>query len=171
MPYFLVSDVLAAVLVTGGHALKTAEIFLPSAGTSCTLPPLPQNRGYHTADKNICGGGSTEAKAKKCLQWSPDTGTWGDHLTLDVGRDRHVSWTPGTGIGTYLMGGSWSTRTTTLIKPDKSQETGFVLKYESMLVLNLLNAMNGNVISKFVSLFITATPALFLTWSTVTLLS
>ena len=67
-----------------------------------------------------------------CIQWSPDTGTWEELLTLDVGRWTHVSWTPNTGIGTYLMGGGYydeGRKTTTLIRPDGTQEPGFPLKY------------------------------------------
>ena len=66
-----------------------------------------------------------------CIQWSPDTGTWEEVLTLDVEREYHVSWTPGTGIGTYLMGGYPSNSTTTLIKTDGTQEPAFPLKYET----------------------------------------
>ena len=80
----------------------------------------------------ICGGVNTP---DTCIQWSPNTGTWEEYLSLDVERAGHVSWTPGTGIGTYLMGGMdghgmdtvW---TTTLIRPDGTQEPGFPLKYD-----------------------------------------
>ena len=119
-----------AVLITGGASRNIAELFLPSTGTSCfLLPLLPDNRKFHTADNNIlCGGGST---GLNCLQWSPYTGTWEELLTLDVYRSNHVSWTPGNGIGTYLIGGGGYRQTSTLIKPDVSQEPGFPLKYET----------------------------------------
>ena len=53
-------------------------------------------------------------------------------LTLDVERYSHVSWTPGPEIGTYLIGnGGDNMRTTTLIKPDGTQELGFSLKYDT----------------------------------------
>ena len=67
-----------------------------------------------------------------CVQWSPDTGSWEELLTLDVGRIKHVSWTPGPGMGTYLMGGGDSLRTTTLIKDDQTQEPAFQLKYDTL---------------------------------------
>merc|ERR1712032_215461 len=79
----------------------------------------------------ICGG---DYSSDTCLQWSPDTGTWEELLlTLDVERKNHVSWTPGTEVGTYLMGGYYSAseRTTALIKPDGTQEPGFDLKYQT----------------------------------------
>ena len=76
----------------------------------------------------LCGGDHTE---DSCLQWSPDTGTWEELLTLDDRRPGHVPWTPGNGIGTYLIGGGGYRQTSTLIKPDVSQEPGFPLKYET----------------------------------------
>ena len=80
----------------------------------------------------LCGGTTTPAPGTQtCLQWSLDTGTWEELLTLDVWRVDHVSWTPGTEGGTYLMGGGRSGTTTTLIKPDGSQEPGFDLKYDT----------------------------------------
>ena len=71
-----------------------------------------------------------------CLQWSPDTGTWEELLTLDVWRYGHVSWAPGNGNVTYLMGGSASEMwgTSTLIKSDGTQEPGFELKYDTRWV-------------------------------------
>ncbi len=116
-----------AVLITGSSrtSMNTAELFLPSSGTSCALPDLPDDRYGHSADNNTLCGGS----GGNCLQWSPDTGTWEELLTLDVLRSYHISWTPGNGIGTYLIGGLEST--STLIKPDGSQEPSFFLKYQA----------------------------------------
>ncbi len=126
----LLDNCILVVLITGGSGLNTAELFLPSDGTSCTLPHLPQSRDYHTVDNHIlCGGDGT---GNSCLKWSPDTGTWEELLTLDVDRYFHVSWTPASGTGTYLIGGGFggSVVSTTLITPaDGVQETGFALKY------------------------------------------
>ena len=116
----------------GGYDIEalTTELFLPSAGTLCTLPLLPQARRSHTVDNHIlCGGIDTE---DSCLQWSPDTGTWEELLTLEVRRENHVSWTPGKDIGTYLMGGHNNWMTTTLVKHDGTTlESGFPLKYNT----------------------------------------
>ena len=124
--------VFLAVLITGNwnSPRDTAELYLLSTGVSCRLPQLPDDRNYHTVDSKglLCGGGFT---SDTCLQWSPDTGTWEDLLTLSVSRYRHVSWTPGPDLGTYLMGGLYSGLTTTLIKPDGNQEPGFLLKHDT----------------------------------------
>ena len=96
-----------AVLITGsseGDSPKdTAELYVPSSGVSCALPELPEHRGRHSVESTglLCGGYTSDT----CLQWSRDTGTWEEVLYLDTGRYQHVSWTPGNGIGTYLMGG------------------------------------------------------------------
>ena len=122
-----------AILITGSFnsPRNSAELYQPASGASCALPKLPDDRRYHTVESSglLCGGYDTK---DTCLQWSPDTGTWEDlELTFDVGRYYHVSWTPGTEGGTYLMGGGRSGTTTTLIKPDGSQEPGFDLKYDT----------------------------------------
>ena len=121
-----------AVLITGSSfallSYDTAELYQPASGVSCALPKLPGGQDGHTVESSglLCGEMDT------CLQWSPDTGTWEDlMLTLDFRRFLHVSWTPGTEVGTYLMGGTYSRRTTTLIKPDGSHEPGFDLNYDT----------------------------------------
>ena len=119
-----------AVLITGSD--NSAELYLPASGVSCALPQLPDDRQDHTMESSglICGGYYTE---DTCLLWSPDNGSWQDLITLDVQRAAHVSWTPVTEVGTFLMGGYYSEmeRTTTLIKPDGTQEPGFDLKYDT----------------------------------------
>ena len=122
------------VLITGngGPPLDTAELYVPSTGYSCSLPKLPDDREYHTLESSglLCGGYYTR---ETCLQWSPDTGSWSEELTLDTERYHHVSWTPDNGIGTYLMGGGgYSGRTSTLVKHDGTQEAAFTLKYMTL---------------------------------------
>merc|ERR1719215_2537237 len=95
-----------AVLITGGHGdtgLDTAELYLPSSGLSCSLPSLPDQRWHHSVESSglLCGGRGTP---NSCLQWRPDNGTWEESLTLSEQRHAHVSWTPGAGTGTFLMG-------------------------------------------------------------------
>ena len=126
----------AGVLITGGTGLNTAEIYLPSSGASCILPQLPDVRRYHTVEQTglLCGGSFT---ADTCVQWSSDTGTWEQSLTLDTVRYNHVSWTPDPDIGTHLIGGAdyIGGTTSSLIKPDGSQETGLTLKYNTRYVM------------------------------------
>ena len=124
---------LDAVLITGSlySPRDTAELYLPSSGVSCSLPQLPDERWDHTMESSglLCGGGGTR---DTCLQWSPDTGSWEKLITLDNGRYWHVTWTPGTDTGTYLMGGgNGNGRTITLIRPDGTQELGFPLQYNT----------------------------------------
>ena len=121
-----------AVLIAGSanSPSDTAELYQPASGVSCSLPQLPEDRYYHTTDNSglLCGGGDT---GEKCLQWSPVTGSWEERLSLNVWRAEHVSWTPDNEVGTYLMGGYYSGRTTTLIKHDGTREPGFNLKYNT----------------------------------------
>jgi len=122
-----------AVLITGSGVSPsyTAELYVPSTNISCSLPKLPEDRNKHTLESSglLCSGYDT---SDTCLKWSPDTGSWEKLPTLDVRRYDHVSWTPGPDIGTYLMGGYDSeVRTTTLIKPDGTQEPGFPLQYDT----------------------------------------
>ena len=130
---------IAGVLITGSlgappyppnppYPGNSAELYVPSIGASCSLPMLPQYIAFHTVSESglLCG-------FYECLLWSPDSGSWEAAVTLDVKRSGHVSWTPISSPGTYLIGGdddeSW--RTSTLITPDASQEPGFVLKYDT----------------------------------------
>ena len=121
------------VLITGGYPnYNTAELYLPSSGTWCTLPSLPDKRFGHTVSEDglLCGGWSYHT-GDSCLQWSPDTGSWEAAVTLDVKRTAHCSWTPANSSDIYLMGGFPSENTTTLIKPDGTQEPGFSLEYDA----------------------------------------
>ena len=148
MYVFCILCYIAGVLITGSEDTedsgKTAELYLPSSATSCSLPTLPDKRYAHSADGGLlCGGWDT---GHSCLQWSPDTGSWEAAVTLDVGRKWHVSWTPANSSGTILMGGfddwkgtalikpdgSSSGMTTTLVKPDGTQEPSFPLKYDTV---------------------------------------
>ena len=127
-----------AVLITGGNVDllsvllgETAELYHPSSGNICTLPKLPHRRSDHTqnSDGLLCGGYEGRHIADGCIQWN--TGTWVTTTILDVKRDRHLAWNRGN-KGTYLMG-NWveeNSLTTTLIKPDGTQEEGFRLKYD-----------------------------------------
>ncbi len=132
----LIDIIFLVVLITGGAGQNTAELFLSSEGTSCTLSALPENRRDHTVDNHILCGGAGSAKSKSCLLWSPDSGTWDDwggelDAVYAEYRYSHVSWTPSAESGTYLIGGlgNAAKMTTTLVKRDGTQEQGLPLEY------------------------------------------
>ena len=111
--------------------MGTAELYLPSSNVSCTLPKLFGNCWDHTVESSglLCGG---QFFWKSCWQWKTDTGTWEKVVShMAHPRREFVSWTPDSGIGTYLIGGYDSQTTTTLITPEGTQEPGFKLKYDT----------------------------------------
>ena len=123
---------LSAILITGGKVgpyLRSAEIYLPSDNSSCTLlPALPYGRAWHTQDGPwACGGIGTE---KSCDKWSQES--WTRSHNLSVRRDYHVSWATASGV--YLMGGiySESSNTSELVKEDGSVSEGFKLEYNTV---------------------------------------
>ena len=125
----LLVNIIAILITGGGSNLKSAELYLPPLRSSCILPSLPDDRVFHSVDNDIlCGGG--QYTTDSCLQWTPSSGSWVELLTLDIERMQHVTWTPGSGIGTYLIGGYCNRSTTTLINPDGTQERGFTLEYD-----------------------------------------
>ena len=122
------------MLITGGHnsegELNSVEMYLPSsAGLSCRLPQIMNRRNVHSQESDIICGGSINT----CNRWNSDTGLWEDLLTLEIERMGHVSWAPDLELGIYLIGGygDASKRSTTLIKPDWTQEPGFNLIYDT----------------------------------------
>ena len=134
------------MLIAGGHTTSLfsenfTELFIPTSGTGCRLPDLQEPRDYHSQDNLVLCGGTglledfeqIESVSTGCVQWSSTTGSWEELVTFDDWRSGHVSWTPDADVGTFLMGGQdklgEQVLTTTLIKPDLTQEPGFALKY------------------------------------------
>ena len=131
---------ITGVLITGGsfRASKTAELYLPSSGKSCSLPGLPQAALEHTVSDGglLCGGLNNDNQGinDNCLQWRPELGSWQKFLTLGLIRNNHVSWTSENSSTHYLMGGGQTFGSewwTTLIHPNGTQELGFSLKYKT----------------------------------------
>ena len=122
---------IAAILITGGKRgtyLKSAEIYLPSNNTSCSLPELPEKRASHTQDGPWACVGWTRSIITTCDKWSK--GSWTHQsLSLREQRTRHVSWATASGL--HLMGGYYSGKTSELVKEDGSVEEGFDLKYQT----------------------------------------
>ena len=69
--------------------------------------------------------------------WNSNIGTWNTSHILRDKRDAHTSWTPESGSGTYLIGGSASPSTTEIVKEgeDVSSSLEFYLKYEERLIV------------------------------------
>ena len=97
------------LLISGGSDTSTSvEVFVPSTGQSCSLPPLPDSRWSHTSDGlYICGGQNTPS----CLHFS--SGQWNISHTLVVERRWHSSWQTDQGI--VLMGGYGSLNTSEVV--------------------------------------------------------
>ena len=102
---FIILFLLSVVLITGGYnrnggLFKSAEIFNPVTKSSCSLPPLPKARQFHSQDGGLtCGGGVSDATQKTCVKWSSASGTWTQSHTLKEKRAAHVSWTTVLGKG------------------------------------------------------------------------
>ena len=119
-----------AVLITGGYGrgdwVSSAEIYLPSGKTSCSLPELTEERAWHTQDGPwACGGRGIDT----CEKWSE--GSWTrSQGRLSVYRGDHVSWASVSGV--YLMGTYYKYKngkeTTELVKEDGEVKEGFPLK-------------------------------------------
>ena len=82
-----------------------------------------------------CGGPDADTD-NTCVKWSSDSGSWTQSHTLRKRRQGHVSWA--TEDGVYLMGGSYSRKTTELVKEDGTVEDGFSLKYSTRKI-NIAN--------------------------------
>ena len=132
-----------AALIVGGLGpsyvvgeILTPEIYIPSTNKSCTLPDLPDRRRYSSLDGNLLCGGMhrkpSPGPRSTCIKFDFTSGAWTSAYTLDVERWKHVSWTPQSGSGTYLMGNyNWrNANTTSLLKPDGTVESGFSLRWK-----------------------------------------
>ena len=88
---------------------------------------------FHTQDGSLLCGGYYGSHDKFCSAWNSDSGIWNwKFISLPRIRLGHTSWTPQSGVGTYLMGGESSYRDTTdLVKPDGTVQQGFNLKYDT----------------------------------------
>ena len=95
---------------------------------------MPDKRIYSSINGNlVCGGmhkRPSPGPRSTCIKFDLTSGAWTSAYTLDVGRYKHVSWTPQSGSGTYLMGDyAAQLRTSSLLKPDGTVESGFDLRW------------------------------------------
>ena len=65
-------------MISGGFERDSVEVLVPSSGLHCQLPPLPEERYYHTMQGLVvCGGGNTQ---HSCITLSQ--GAWNTSTTL-----------------------------------------------------------------------------------------
>ena len=80
----------------------------------------------------VCGGikrDKNEITATSCSKFNFDDGSWTKSHELNEVRFDHISWTPSSGEGTYLMGGKYSPLTTEIVNINGVVKKGFNLKY------------------------------------------
>ena len=105
---------------------------------SCFLPKgegkdLPFVFGRTFDPPLVCGGKrrfKNETTASSCFKFNFGTGSWTKSHSLRNTRSHHISWTPASGEGTYLMGGENNKRTSEIVKIDGSSKKGFDLKHD-----------------------------------------
>ena len=125
------------VLITGGDGdggtgLSSVEVFSPSGvPLSCTVPPLPSFRRYHTQDGLVaCSGeGDTTGTRTTCIILTG--GGWQESHQLQDDRLGHSSWRSPAGL--LLMGGDYSrTSTEMLSATDSTTSSIFTLEYVTL---------------------------------------
>ena len=126
---FLIIDLkmFEGILITGGEGggELSSEMFVPSTNLSCSFVRLPRQRRGHSQDGyKVCGG---DHNPTTCDTWSSG-GTWKtNQKRLVFGRNDHNSWSSRGGL--ILMGGSSSSQTTELLKPNGRSQSNFPLVY------------------------------------------
>ena len=131
---------LERVLISGGYPQhnsggnyhnKKVELFNLINKTSCYLPDMPVQRGYHTSVGGVICGGVEDTK-----MLSREVA-----LTLPAGRGQyqpkekrsgHVSWNVHPGVSFMLLGSydSSNRRTTNVVYRNGTTDTGFTLPYD-----------------------------------------
>ena len=108
------------------------EIYNPASNKSCLLPKvLPRNVNGRTFDPPlVCGGRTHSYTVKSCFKFNFGDGSWTKSNDLREVRYAHISWTPSSGEGTYLMGGKYSPLTSEIVNINGVVKNGFNLKHE-----------------------------------------
>ena len=94
---------------------------------------------FHTQDGSLLCGGYYGSHDKFCSEWNSDSGIWNwKFISLPRIRLGHTSWTPQSGVGTYLMGGDADSWKTNLVKPNGRVELyGFNLHDSTWYIFDL----------------------------------
>ena len=98
-----------AVLLSGGmyrSKLSSTEVFPPSS--SCSLPPLPAARYYHTSFTTEAGlpglcGGISRGYLSSCLEYNPSSRQW--DTTTQMPQPRIFATASMLASGLYILGG------------------------------------------------------------------
>ena len=115
-----------------------SEIYDPVSKKSCILPrgegkDLPFVFARTFDPPLVCGGRrryKNETTASSCYKFNFASGSWTKSHNLRFARYAHISWTPASGDGTYLMGGAYSRKTTEIVNIEGLSRKGFNLKYD-----------------------------------------
>ena len=87
------SNLIEAIMVTGGYNLKSSEVLHFNGTSMCTLPPMPAvNRGHSQSASTVCGGETMGVAGSKTCYTFRD-GRWetlNDHLNFTYYD--HLSW-------------------------------------------------------------------------------
>ena len=84
-------EVGVGILITGGGTNVETEVFLPLAGSQCSLRNLRIPRVEHTqSGLTLCGGARYSKVKDTCDVWR--NGNWEELLTLKHRRYSHVAW-------------------------------------------------------------------------------
>ena len=99
-----------------------------------------------TQDGSLLCGGWSSTHYQSCSEWNSDSGTWNwQSYALPRIRRYSQSWTPQSGVGTYLIGDEYNNKNTTdLVKPDGTVQEGFHLKYDTRLNAAYLSNISFN---------------------------
>ena len=97
--------ILGIVSAGGSGGSTLTEVFIPSSGKSCRLPPLPDTRDWHSLNTVanlpvLCGGGYDAATQKSCLRFAPTSvlGTWKNYTNLIDPRNAPSGWSSDAGL-------------------------------------------------------------------------
>ena len=132
---------LEGVLISGGYPQhnsggnyhnKKVELFNLINKSSCYLPDMPVQRGYHTSVGGVICGGYEDAEQRSCIDIA--SGSWSSSQYQPIEkRSGHVSWNVHPGVSFMLLGSydSSNRRTTNVVYKNGTTDTGFTLPYDA----------------------------------------
>ena len=91
----------SGILITGGGYSSSAEVFIPSSRSECSLRSLPSPRRDHSQTGLTACGGHGYSGLQPCLEWQG--GNWAETVRLQQGRYGQTAWARSDGL--LLLGG------------------------------------------------------------------